>query len=69
MILIAIRLVQLFLVDRFYVGAVIDMKEGNIKFQFPLTKGMEHFSGTRIRPPYESIMRASYGSRTKYEKT
>src|ERR1041385_8242246 len=23
------------------VGAVIDMKEGNIKFQFPLKKGME----------------------------
>src|SRR5437867_3026155 len=26
------------------IGAVIDMKEGNIKFQFPLKKGMEHFS-------------------------
>ena len=25
------------------VGAIIDMKEGNIKFQFPLRKGMEHF--------------------------
>ena len=25
------------------VGAIIDMKEGNIKFQFPLKKGMEHF--------------------------
>ena len=25
------------------IGAVIDMKEGNIKFQFPLRKGMEHF--------------------------
>ena len=42
--------------------AVIDMKEGNIKFQFPLRKGMEHFTRTSIRPPYESIMRASYGS-------
>ena len=51
------------------IGAVIDMKEGNIKFQFPLRKGMEHFPRTRIRPPYESIMRASYGSRTKDDKT
>ncbi|EMS62074.1 hypothetical protein TRIUR3_35468 [Triticum urartu] len=51
------------------IGAVIDMKEGNIKFQFPLTKGMEHFSRTRISPPYESIMRASYGSRNKDDKT
>ena len=50
-------------------GAVIDMKEGNIKFQFPLRKGMEHFPRTRIRPPYESIMRASYGSRNKDDKT
>ena len=50
-------------------GAVIDMKEGNIKFQFPLRKGMEHFPRTIIRPPYESIMWASYGSRTKDDKT
>ena len=51
------------------IGAVIDMKEGNIKFQFPLRKGMEHFPRTKISPPYESIMRASYGSRTKDDKT
>ena len=51
------------------IGAVIDMKEGNIKFQFPLRKGMEHLPRTRTRPPYESIMRASYGSRTKGDKT
>ena len=51
------------------IGAVIDMKEGNIKFQFPLRKSMEHFPRTKIRPPYESIMRASYGSRTKDDKT
>ena len=49
--------------------AVIDMKEGDIKFQFPLWKGMEHFPRKRIRPPYESIMRASYGSRNKDDKT
>ena len=51
------------------IGAVIDMKEGNIKFQFTLRKGMEHFARTRINPPYESIMKASYGSRTKDNKT
>ena len=51
------------------IGAVIDMKEGNIKFQFHFKKGMEHLPRTRIRPPYESIMRASYGSRIKDDKT
>ena len=51
------------------IGAVIDMKEGNIKFQFPLRKGMEHFPRTIINPPYESIMRACYGSLTKDDKT
>jgi len=51
------------------IGAVIDMKEGNIKFQFPLRKGMEHFPRTRIKLPYESIMRASYGSRNKDDNT
>ena len=51
------------------IGVVIDMKEGNIKFQFPLRKGMEHFPRTGIKPPYEAIMRASYGSRTKDDKT
>ena len=24
------------------IGAIIDMKEGNIRFKFPLRKGMEH---------------------------
>ena len=51
------------------IGVVIDMKEGNIKFQFPLRKGMEHFPRIRIRPPYESIMRVSYRSRTKDDNT
>ena len=51
------------------IGVVIDMKEGNIKFKFTLRKGMEHFPRTRIRPPYESIMRASYGSRNKDDNT
>ena len=51
------------------IGAVIDMKEGNIKFQFPLREGMEHFPRTRIKTPSESIMRACYGSRTKDDNT
>ena len=29
------------------VGAIIDMKEGNIRFQFPLRRGMEHFPRKR----------------------
>jgi hypothetical protein len=29
------------------VGAIIDMKEGTIKYQFPLNKGMEHFPRKR----------------------
>src|SRR3990170_3578601 len=51
------------------IGAVIDMKEGNIKFQFPLRKGMEHFPRKRIKAPYESIMRATYGINLKDDNT
>ena len=42
------------------VGAVIDMKEGIIRFQFPLKKGMEHFPRKRMKLPFEFIVRASY---------
>src|SRR4051812_26324375 len=42
------------------VGVVIDMKEGNIKFQFPLKKGMEHFPRNKIKLCFESVTRASY---------
>ena len=41
------------------IGAIIDMKEGNIRFQFPLKKGMEHFPRKKVKLPYESIMRAT----------
>ena len=44
------------------IGAIIDMKEGNIRFQFPLKKGMEHFPRKILKLPYESIMRATYES-------
>ena len=37
------------------VGVVIDMKEGNIKFQFPLKKGMENFPRKKIKLPFESL--------------
>ena len=39
------------------IGAIIDM---NIRFQFPLKKGMEHFPRNKIKLPYESIMSATY---------
>src|SRR3954467_13211491 len=46
------------------VGAVIDMKEGNIKFQFPIKKGMEHFPRKMIKLPFESDTRASFLDKT-----
>ena len=42
------------------IGTIIDMKEGNIRFQFPLKKGMEHFPRKKVKLPYEFIMRATY---------
>ena len=51
------------------IGTIIDMKEGNIRFQFPLKKGMEHFPRNIIKPPYESIMRATYRLNTKDDNT
>ena len=47
------------------IGAIINMKEGNIRFQFPLKKVMEHFPRKKIKLPYVSIMRATYGLPTK----
>jgi hypothetical protein len=45
------------------------MKEGNVRFQFPLNKWMEHFPRKKIKPPYESIMRATYGINLKDDNT
>jgi hypothetical protein len=42
------------------VGAIIDMKEGAIKYQFPLKKGMEHFPRKRKKLLFDSIIRANY---------
>ena len=47
------------------IGAIIDMKEGNIRFQFLLRKGMEHFPRKNIKLPYESIIRATYALHAK----
>ena len=47
------------------IGAIIDMKEGNIRSQFPLRKGMEHFPRKKIKLSYESIMTATYGLHAK----
>ncbi len=51
------------------IGVVIDMKEGNIKFQFPLKKYTEHFPRNKIKQPYESIMGATYGINFKFDNT
>jgi predicted aspartyl protease len=42
------------------VGAIIDMKEGTIKYQFPLKKNMEHFPRKRKKLLFDYILRANY---------
>jgi hypothetical protein len=42
------------------IGAIIDMKEGTIRYQFPLKKGMEHFHRKRKKLPFDSIIRTNY---------
>ena len=42
------------------ISVIIDMKEGTIRFQFPLKKGMDHFPRKKIKLPFESVIRASY---------
>jgi hypothetical protein len=36
------------------------MKEGTIKYEFPLKKGMEHFTGKRNKLLFYSILGANY---------
>ena len=43
------------------VGAVIDMREGNIKFQFPLKKGMEHFPRKKMKYSHDTSVKTNYG--------
>jgi hypothetical protein len=40
------------------VGAIIDMKEGTIKYQFPLKKDMEYFPRKKLL--FDSILIANY---------
>jgi hypothetical protein len=42
------------------VGSIIDIKEGTIKYQFQLKKGMEHFPRKRKKLLFDSILRANY---------
>jgi hypothetical protein len=42
------------------VCAIIDMREGTIKYQFPLKKGVKHFSRKRKKLLFDSILRANY---------
>jgi hypothetical protein len=42
------------------VHAIIDMKEGTLKYQLPLKKGMEHFPRKRKKLIFYSILRANY---------
>jgi hypothetical protein len=42
------------------IGAIIDMKECTIKYQYPLKKSMEHFSRKRKKLCFDSILRAKY---------
>jgi hypothetical protein len=42
------------------VGAIIDMKEGTIKYQFPFKKHMEHFPRRTKKLLFDSILRANY---------
>ena len=42
------------------VGAAIDMRDGIIRYQFPLKRGMEHFPRKRKKSPYDSIVRTNY---------
>jgi hypothetical protein len=42
------------------VGAIIDMKEGTIKYKFPLMKGMEHFPRKSKKLLFDSILKANY---------
>jgi hypothetical protein len=43
-----------------YQGTIIDMKEGTIKYQFPLKKVMEHFPRRKKKLLFDSILRENY---------
>ena len=39
---------------------IVEMREGNIKYQFPLKKGIEHFPRKKMKLHFDSIVRANY---------
>src|SRR3954454_13838774 len=42
-------------------GAIIDMRDGIIRYQFPLKRGMENFPRKRNKSAFDSIFRTTYG--------
>ena len=52
------------------VGAIIDMKEGTIKYQLPLKKGIEHFPKKRENFSFASPMKTKFGlNASSFENT
>jgi hypothetical protein len=51
------------------VGAIIDMKEGTIKYQFPFKKGMEHFPRRSKKLLFDSILIANYELDAPFDNT
>ena len=52
------------------VGAIIDMKEGTIKYQLPLKKGIEHFHKMREKISFASPMKTKFGlNASSFENT
>jgi hypothetical protein len=45
------------------------MKEGTIKYEFSLKKGMEYFSRNRKKLLFDSILRANYDLNASFENT
>src|SRR3954466_96593 len=42
-------------------GAIIDMRDGIIRYQFPLKRVIKHFSSKRKKSDFDSIFRTTYG--------
>ena len=42
------------------IGAIIDMKEGTIKYKFSFKKGIEHFPMRKEKLPYSTPLKARF---------
>ena len=52
------------------VVAIIDLKEGTIKYQIPLKKGIEHFPKKREKISFASPMKTKFGlNASSFENT